>query len=57
MTGLSVLGISAFDGKQPTVEVYGSPTQLENLASPESGVHGEQDSGRQVIAKVREQRQ
>jgi len=39
MTGLATLRIPALDGEKPTVEVHGTPTQLENLAAPQSRVH------------------
>ena len=39
MTGLAILGIPALDGEEPTVEIHGTPTQLENLTAPQSRVH------------------
>jgi hypothetical protein len=55
ITGLSVLGIASLDGEKSAAEVDGVPTQLKSLTATQSGVHGEQDGGCQVIAKVREQ--
>ena len=43
MTGLSILGIPAFNGEQPTIEVHANPPHLEHLTAPESCIHGEQD--------------
>jgi hypothetical protein len=57
MTGLATLCIGTLDGEQSAVEVDGSPTQLEDLTSTKSGVHGEQYGGCQVISKVRELRE
>src|SRR5580693_6245021 len=42
MPGLAILGIPALDGEKPTVEVHGSPTQLDRLAASESRIHREQ---------------
>jgi len=35
MPGLAILGIPALDGEKPTVELQGTPTQLDNLAAPQ----------------------
>jgi len=34
MAGLAILRIPALDGEKPTVEVHGTPTQLDNFAAP-----------------------
>jgi len=35
MSGLAILRAPALDGEEPTAEVHGTPTQLENLAAPQ----------------------
>jgi hypothetical protein len=40
MPGLAILRIPALDGEKPTVEVHGTPTQLDNFAAPQPCVHG-----------------
>jgi hypothetical protein len=36
MPGLAILRAPGLDGEEPTAEVHGTPTQLENLAAPQS---------------------
>ena len=57
MARLTILGRAAFDRQQTMIEVQRRPTQLQQFATSQAGVHRQNDRRSKVIAKLRSWRE